>query len=178
MTQPVPVEARPQSRKSVMHLIAFQLRQHWFCLPLSLSRQIVSRQYKPHNIDTKRIQLGDESIPLVDTAALVYGPLLEAPELMDGPILMPNLAMPVQSIIVVKAPNGESVGLLIDGPPIIKRVPLAAISPVPLMYLTIHCLQGISSVVDVDMERLTPHRSSYPLFLLAIDKLLPPTKYS
>lgn len=177
MTQHIPVEVRPQSRDSTVPLIAFQLRQHWFSLPLSLSRQILSKQGNTDDLDEFCIQVGKEKIPLVDTAALVYGPLLETPELIDGPISISSLAAPGQSILVIKGPEDESVGLLIDGTPVIKQVPLSAISPVPLMYLTIHCLQGISSVVDVDMEPPAPSKPAYPLFLLAVDKLLPPIKY-
>jgi hypothetical protein len=63
------------------------------------------------------------------------------------------------------------VGLLVDGVPVLRRVRQSAFSPVPAMYLTIHRLKGISSIINSD-PRL-PEKYPNPMFLLAIEMLLP-----
>ncbi|MEL6382554.1 MAG: chemotaxis protein CheW [Cyanobacteria bacterium J06626_18] len=166
---------RAQNRQlsdTLLELIVFQLRQHWFCLPLSMACQVFpQRSLQKNSTDMQFIQLGDETIPVVDTAKLVYGRLSQLPKPLAVPDFLPPLLTSIQSILVVDHPCGRTLGLAIDGIPVIKRVKASGLSPISMTYLTIHRLQGISSVIE--LAHADPNRYAYPLFVLEMEMLLP-----
>ncbi|MBE7380082.1 MAG: chemotaxis protein CheW [Leptolyngbya sp. SIO1E4] len=166
---------RLQPKEPVLRLIAFQLRQHWFCLPLARARRVLSQQTVRADLDQEMglIQLQNETIPIVDTASLVF----EASPRLPGSGGAPSNPPPApvtSSILVVDLSQGGAVGLLIDGTPTIKRVRQSALRPVPQMYLTINHLRGINGVVDLTQSTSADH-SSQLLLLLEMDALLPPS---
>ncbi|MGF1521769.1 MAG: chemotaxis protein CheW [Leptolyngbyaceae cyanobacterium] len=161
-----------QPSDPMLELIVFQLRQHWFCLPLTMARQVYpQRSLRRNETDMQFIQLHDEIIPVVDTAKLVYGGSPQLPKPLTTPDFLPPLLTAIRSILVVDHPSGKTVGLAIDGIPVIKRVNASGLSPISTTYLAIHRLQGISSVIE--LEPAASHRYAYPLFVLEMEMLLP-----
>lgn len=146
--EPTEVYASEAQTPETTKLMVFQLQQHWFCLPLAQVRRVVAKS-DPAIASASVIQLEHETIPLVDAASLVYGDLTQLPDHLEQPDCLPPLLTSVQSILIVDLPSGASVGLIVDGTPLIKRVPPTAVSPIPLMYLTIHHLQNISHMVTL-----------------------------
>ncbi|MEM9005108.1 MAG: chemotaxis protein CheW [Cyanobacteria bacterium P01_F01_bin.86] len=169
MTQQLAQTHRLQSSEALLELIVFQLRQHWFCLPLIMIRKVLSKQLAQDKNDTRFIQLGHETIPVIDPAKLVYSHRSQLPESLKVPDSLPPILTSIQSILVIDHPCGEAVGLLIDGIPVIKRVHPSVLSPIAMAYLTVHHLQGISSVIELESAT---SGSSYPLFVLEIETLL------
>lgn len=161
---------RSKSKEPMLRLIAFQLRHQWFCLPLASARRVLPKQPDTGNFDMGLIQLQNEAVPIVNTANLVYGgAMLQLPGQAESMATPLPQVLTVQSIVVVELPQGGAAGLLVDGTPTIRRVRQSALKPVPTMYLTMHRLRGISSVVDLQPST---SESDIPLFLLEIEKLL------
>ena len=163
MTQQTLVQTRKlESSAATLELIVFQLRQHWFCLPLTMARQVCpQRSLQKNRTDMQFIQLYNEIIPVVDTAKLVYGGLSQMPKPLNVPDVLPPLLTSIQSILVVDHPCGRTLGLVIDGIPVIKRVSASGLSPISLTYLTVHRLQGISSVIELEQATLVNMRILY-----------------
>lgn len=167
-----------QSQEPTLRLIVFQLRQHWFCLPLVLARRVIPASISGQTTVPGLAQLQQDNIPLVDIASLVYQetPLLsanqqEAPLLLAAANTAPSsevsaepLTSP-QTILVIDPPLLGIMGLLVDGTPAIKRVKQSAFSPVPALYLIMNRLQGVNTLVNQG-------ENQPPLFLLEIDTLL------
>lgn len=164
---------RSRPREASLRVITFPLRHHCFCLPLSQARRAMAQPISRTGTDVGLIELHNEAIPLINAASLVYGnatPRLTAStQTAEAPVPPKNS---MQSIIVVDNSKGDSVGLLIDGTPTIKRVRQSAIKPVPSVYLTIHQLRGISYIID--LPKSTSEEISHPIFWLEVDSLLDP----
>jgi chemotaxis signal transduction protein len=148
-----------------LRLLTFQLRSQWFCLPLVLARRVISEPADRRGSLSGLTQLQRENIPLIDIAALVYQDVPRLPgeaateaDAAPGPIAS-------QSVLVVEPPSLETMGLLIDGIPAIKRAKQSDFTPVPSVYLIMNRLQGINTLVNLG-ENEPPH------FLLELDGLL------
>lgn len=177
MTQHALVRARRfQAKEPTLRLLTFQLRDQWFCLPLAMARRVLPRQPASDGGETGLIYLQNENIPILDTAMLVYGPhpqrqlaQVEATD-RDRPS-HPAINTYVQSIVVIDLEQAGAIGLLVDGTPVLRRVRQSAFSPVPPVYLTVHKMNGVSSIVNGDSSAKDP--CPQPMFLLSLENLLP-----
>ncbi|MDB9526336.1 chemotaxis protein CheW [Oscillatoria sp. CS-180] len=163
---------RNRSHEPTLRLLAFRLRQHWFCLPLAIARRVIPRPVTPEGKAAGLIQLKDENILVLDAARLIYG--VDIPQLAGETTTSPSatIAQPQEhNIVIVELPQRGSVGLLVDGTPVLKRVRQSAFSPVPAVYLTVHRLNGVSHVVNPNAQET--NRSAEPMFFLSIEALLP-----
>ncbi|MEM1311143.1 MAG: chemotaxis protein CheW [Cyanobacteria bacterium P01_H01_bin.153] len=175
MTQSALVRIRKaRSQEPILRLLAFQLRHHWFCLPLAIARRVLQRELTPAGPAMDLIQLRQENIPVLDIARLVYGkdkPQLAQSGETNPPATAPEDAnLSVQNIVVIDLSRGDPVGLLVDGVPTLKRVRQSAFSPVPPIYVTTHQLRGLSSVIQPDPQM--PDSLTQPMFLLNVEALL------
>lgn len=181
MSQPaiVPVRHRQRRQPSSLRLLTFQLRHHWFCLPLVAARRVLAMPPAIAGRTADWVHVQNQAIPLVDAAQLVYGPTAPAvsqlmpavgsaaPTPLDAEKSTRQPGLPaVQSIIVVDLPDQQSMGLIVEGTPVLKRVSPAAFSPVPPLYLTVHRLRGVTSLV-----KLEPNGDADVMLLLAVDQL-------
>ncbi|NER80956.1 MAG: chemotaxis protein CheW, partial [Leptolyngbya sp. SIO1D8] len=140
MTQHALVRVRhAQPKEPMLRFITFQLRHHWFCLPLASARRVLPQQPEM-SMGMGLIHLQDEAIPVVDTATLVYGSALpQLPgQVEESSAQQSAVVKPIQSILVVDLAYGGAAGLLVDGTPGIKRVRQSALNPVPPMYLSLY----------------------------------------
>ena len=147
-------------------LITFQLRQNFFCLPLKRARRVAPYPKNGLDYGTGIAQIQNQNIPIVDLAALVYPPvalLSGTPEAWD---VRTASCSPLQHLLLVDLPEAGTVGLLTEGTPALRRVPLSACSPIPPVYLTMHSMQGVNTVISIGKD-------APPLFLLEVENLLP-----
>lgn len=167
---------RTRSSEPTLRLLVFQLRHHWFCIPLAIARRVLPKPSSTAGSADELIQLGQDHIPVLDTARLVYG--TDKPQLAGTsaqPAATTTEKAPLQHIVVVELDRGDSVGLIIDGTPILKRVRQSAFSPVPPIYVTVQKLRGISSIVKPPPE--ATDNLTQPMLLLTIETLLQQSQY-
>jgi chemotaxis signal transduction protein len=154
---------RRPAQEPTLRLIAFQLRQNHFCLPLAAARRVVFEAADHPAFGTGLLHLDREVIPLVDIAPWVYGrsPLPPLAALGPGPSAAPSS----RAILVVTAPPWGSLGLLVEGTPALKRARPSHFSPIPAAYLVLNHLRGLNTLVTLgDPEP--------PLLLLDLEALL------
>ncbi|HSM83306.1 MAG TPA: hypothetical protein VLS96_16595 [Nodosilinea sp.] len=162
---------RLPAREPSLQLIAFQLRHHWFCLPLMMARRVIPAATSDPARALGMTQLHQENVPIVDVADRVYQavPLLPGAPIPSARVAAEGLGTPdqpqAQSILVVDSPRFGLLGLLVDGVPSLKRARQSAFSPVPASYVIMHRLQNINTLV-------TLNETEPPLFLLEVDALL------
>ncbi|MGB3311838.1 MAG: chemotaxis protein CheW [Nodosilinea sp.] len=155
---------RLPAQEPSMRLIAFPLRQNWFCLPLTMARRVIPPAAQAYGVGMGLAQLHQETVPIMNVADRIYqsAPLLPG---YGGPATdIDNQSS--QPILVVDSPRFGLLGLLIDDIPSLKRARQSAFSPIPATYLVINHLQGINTLV-------TLNDTEPPLFLLDVDALLP-----
>lgn len=145
-------------------LITFQLRQNFFCLPLERARRVAPYPRNDINYRTGIAQIQNQNIPIVDLAALVYPPVALLPGTPDAWDARLAPYSPPQHLLLVDLLRGGTVGLLTEGTPGLRRVPISACSPIPAVYLTIHSIQGVNTVISTGA-------SEPPLFLLDVENL-------
>jgi chemotaxis signal transduction protein len=168
MTTALARHRRRPVQEPTLRLIAFQLRHHWFCLPLVMARRVLPTAADDAARGLGLTLLHQETVPILDLADRVYQPLPLLPGSSrppDHPTPDPATPLLLQSIVVVDSPQFGALGLLVDGIPCLKRVRQSAFSPVPASYLMIHRLQGINTLVTVN-------EAEPALFLLEVDALV------
>lgn len=85
---------RFQQQEPTLRILAFQLRHHWFCLPLALARRVLPKEGAIlRSVEVGLIQLQNEAIPIVDAASLVYG---SSQQPLLGQVASPTLPQPMQ----------------------------------------------------------------------------------
>jgi chemotaxis signal transduction protein len=165
---------RSRSSEPIMRLLAFQLRGHWFCLPLMMVRRVLPKPMTPNYLDSDLIQLQNENITVLDAAKLVYGQTVASlPQTTDVmlPASIEEASPPLEkTVVVAELRSGESVGLVVDGIPTLKRVRQMSFSPVPPLYQTVHQLRGLVSIVRPDPN--IPDTMNQLMFLLSLEALL------
>jgi chemotaxis signal transduction protein len=154
---------RLPAQEPSLKLIVFHLRDHGFCLPLAMARRVIPSTDDDPARKLGMTQLYHDPVPLFDVAERVFQTAPPRLSPTDADAL--TTANRTNSILVVDAPRAGLLGLLVDGLPSIKRARKSAFSPVPKTYLSMHRLQGISTLV-------TPNSDQEPLFLLDLDALI------
>lgn len=164
---------RKRSQEPPLRLLAFQLRQQWFCLPLTITRRVLTQEIAADGKDVELIQFQNEPILVLNAANLVYGTNMPQLTGQDIPSPPAKLAAPAQeqNIVVLDLSRGHSLGLKVDSPPVLKRVRQSALAPVPSVYISVHQLRGVTHVVNPDDQ--ATNGNSQPMFLIAIESLLP-----
>ncbi|MBW4620664.1 MAG: chemotaxis protein CheW [Cyanosarcina radialis HA8281-LM2] len=142
-------------------LIAFRLRQEWFALPIDDVQKVVQmgKIYgDPQGTGVSLTEYQDRELLVIDVSQRIFA---------EAPSANTNLgeATQVRFLAIVQGDTGDLVGLPIDSPPAIHRVPESAFSPLPSSYVAQGNIQCISST----MVRLDNRQ---PLFLLDRNSLL------
>lgn len=154
-------------------LITFQVRQDWFGLPIQVAQKVFPPQpiygEAPHlGIGLALIQ--GQKIPTLDLRTLIYQgvappPLLPPADPSETDPAPPKL-LPERHILMAELPQMGSVGLLIDGQPVLRRAPESAFAAISPVYLIMNNIECVDTVVS-----LTPEEP--PIFMLRLEKLLP-----
>ncbi len=172
---------RPLKPDPTLRLIAFELRHNRFCLPLVMARRVVFCPAANLAPGAGLLKLNQEHIPLVELARWVYraapllpeqsspapAPLTEARQVDPGSRPTGPPVGAEQTVVVVESSRLGPLGLLVDGIPSLKRAKASAFSPVPMTYLQMNHMQGVTTLVTLGNDEP-------PLLLLEIDTLWPP----
>lgn len=133
----------------------------------------------------------DRELVVVDIARRLFGEMLSSellskyalppardPEAVERELPLPSLgsssSMQLQHvsnteryIVIVQTSKGELVGLPIDSPPALRRLPESAFTPLPPAYISQVHIQCVSSLI-------VQSQGEPPLFLIDPDQLLQP----
>jgi purine-binding chemotaxis protein CheW len=142
-------------------LIAFRLRQEWFALPIDRVQKVVQmgKVYgDPKGTGISLTKYQGQELLVIDVSQRIFA---EAPS-ANGDLAEGDR---VRFLAIVQGQTGELVGLPIDSPPAIHRVPQSAFSPLPPTFLAQGNIQCISST-------MVQIGDCQPLFLLDRDLLL------
>jgi chemotaxis signal transduction protein len=90
-----------------------------------------------------------------------FAEVIDAPAQISSPFVAENQ----RYLMIIEDMQGASIGIPLHSPPMLRRVPKSAFSPVPAIYLVEGNIQCISALITVS-------ESEPPLFLLNLDQLL------
>ncbi|NES81128.1 MAG: chemotaxis protein CheW [Moorea sp. SIO2B7] len=175
MTIFYPLRARrfaARQTETTQQMIAFLLRQEWFAVPIRYVQKVVplGNVYgDPKGTGVSLTIYQGQELLVVDVGHRIFAEVqnLELPSEED--ILTKNNSNLNQQrfLLIIQGAFGESVGLPIDSPPSIRRVPESAFKPLPEGYVSQGNIQCVSSmIIEVNDEP--------PLFLLNPNQLTQP----
>ena len=144
-------------------LIAFRLRQEWFALPIQAVQRVVplDKVYgDPHGTGISVTTYQGNEILVIDVGQGIFKGVPEAASQPRGE--SPDKQ---RYLAIIQSSADNFVGLPIDSPPSLRRVPESAFKALPERYLTKGNMQCVSSLVpSID--------SQPPLFLLNCERLV------
>jgi chemotaxis signal transduction protein len=140
-------------------LIVFQIRQETFALPIQFAQKVVPLGLvygvTPNGVGLTRY--GDREIPAIDLEPRVFAAGSEmAGEISPGES---------RHLLVVEDAQGELLGIVLEAPPMLRRVPKSAFAPVPAVYLAEGQIRCISAIIAAG-------ENEPPIFLLNLDQAL------
>jgi len=143
-------------REVTLHLIAFRLRQEWFALPIASALKVVplGNVYgdPQHQGIAVTVYQGVELLVL-DVGHRIF---------QDSPSL--DLTAGVHYLLIVQNAGGDLVGIPLESPPSIRRVPESAFKPLPDSYINYGNIKCVSELV-------VEERDQPALFLLNPEQL-------
>jgi chemotaxis signal transduction protein len=145
---------------ATQQLIAFKLHQEWFALPIHTVSQVIILDKIYGDPDHKGIALThykQQEILVIDVGHLIFS----QPQNPDLTTINSRF------LVIIKKAIDDLVGLPIDSPPSIRRVPQESLKPLPLTYLTqgnIHCVSSL----------IVENPDEPPLFILDPEKIIHP----
>lgn len=149
--------------KANIQLIGFRLRQEWFALPIDAVKKVVplGNVYgDPQGTGISLTNYQGRELLVVDVGRRIFGD-------RDNSLAQSPTSNPPEQrfLLIVRGDRDTMVGLPIDSPPSICRVPETAFTPLPEIYLdrgNIHCIA--STTIQM------PDRP--PMFLLDAERLV------
>ncbi|NJR39119.1 MAG: chemotaxis protein CheW [Leptolyngbyaceae cyanobacterium CSU_1_4] len=162
-------------------LIVFQIRQEWFAVLIQFAQKVIplGLVYGAPQGGISLTHYQNHEIPVIDIEQRVFGKAvnLSLPSaLTEGSNSSEqNFPLPVlenqRHLIIVEDAQGSLVGIPMNSPPTLRRVPKSAFSPVPAIYLAEGNIQCVSALITVS-------ESEPPFFLLNLDQVLQQGAYS
>ena len=165
-TAPALRTQRLNSRQNVAteQVIAFQLRDEWFALPIFTVQRVIplGEVYgDPNQSGISLTRYQDEEILVLDVAQLIFS---EA-EGSETPITSPPIDPPMRFLAILQLESQNLLGLPIDSPPEVRRIPKSSICEIPTTYVERGKVRCVSKMM-IETE------DSPPIFLLAPNQLL------
>lgn len=173
------ISQRLANRRSepLQKLIVFRIRQEWFAVLIQFAQKVIPLGVvygaSQGGISLTRYQ--DREIPVIDIDRRVFG---QSVNLSLMPALPASIntseqetPLPIaenqRHLMIVEDIQGSSIGIPLDSPPMLRRVPKSAFSPVPAIYLAEGNIQCVSALITISEDEP-------PFFLLNLDQLLQP----
>ncbi len=163
-------------------VIAFQIRQEWFALPIGAVHKVVpmSNTYgDPLGSGMSIMVYQGQELGVLDVERKIFGKSLPQETLLLAPSLTvdtdTNFSLPSQTeapkiqtpeyLIILQNTQGNIVGLPIDSSPLVRRFPDSSFAPLP---------NGFVSQTNIKCVHLLIIRADYqpPLFVLNPDQLV------
>lgn len=167
--------------ESTRQLVVFRLRHEWFALLIEVVQKVLQMGNAFGDVRGTGVGLTlyqDRELVVVDIGHRLFGEALYAlPPATEAETMYPlgnsdsvpqwQVSAQEHCMLVVQTSQGELIGLLIDSPPVLRRVPNSAFSPLPPAYISQVNIQCVSSAVIQSPDEP-------PLFLINPDQLLQP----
>jgi chemotaxis signal transduction protein len=139
-------------------LIAFQIQQVGLALPIQLARKVIPLGvvYGAPIGGLSLTRYQNLEIPVIDAAFRLFG----AREAIET-----QLPDDQRHLLIVLDSQSQPMGIPLDTPPALRRVPRSAFAPIPAAYLATGNIRCVSALVHVAEDEP-------PLFLLDLGQLL------
>ncbi|WP_416669973.1 chemotaxis protein CheW [Egbenema bharatensis] len=161
---------------ATQQLIVFPLRQERFALPIRYAYKVIpmSQTYgvcqqtgvsltRYQNCDVLVIDIQRRIFASAPIQPLLPGELNSVSHLesFQSPLISPNPT----HLLLMQTPHNELMGIPLDTPPMLRRVPDSAFAPVPAAYLKQGNIRCISALV-------VPSKDEPPIFLLNPNQII------
>ncbi|MBW4514413.1 MAG: chemotaxis protein CheW [Timaviella obliquedivisa GSE-PSE-MK23-08B] len=156
-------------------LIVFQIRHEWFAVLIQFAHKVVplGLVYGAPQGGINLTHYQDREVPVIDIERRVFSNVinLSLPSALTEASHSPKQASPQavlesqRHLMLVEDAQGSLVGIPMNSPPLLRRVPKSAFSPVPAIYLAEGNIRCISALITVS-------ESEPPFFLLNLDQVL------
>jgi chemotaxis signal transduction protein len=156
-------------------LIVFRIRQEWFAVLIQFAQKVVplGLVYGAPQGGISLTRYQNCEIPVIDIERRVFGNTVNLsltsalPEITDASAQISPLSVTENQryLMIMEDIQGLAIGIPLDSPPMLRRVPKSAFSPVPAIYLAEGNIQCVSALITVS-------ESEPSFFLLNLDQLL------
>ncbi len=162
-------------------ILLFTLQGEQFALPLAAVQRVIAVEQFYANRPGSQVVLVMEQgqeIPVIALSSRIFGsghehppsPLVDPPPAPTHADPLPDAPTPLTAryLLLVSGNQGECVGLPLEHPPILRRIPESAFRPLSPTFQTagsLHCVVGL----------LVPSPADPPIFLLNLAQLLQPS---
>jgi chemotaxis signal transduction protein len=140
-----------QRGEAVHTLIAFRLRREWFALPIETVQKVIPLELvydDPLDTGIRLTRYQDREIVVIDIQSRLFG---ERPQTIAS--------LDSQYLAIVRGEPDASIGIPLDSPPSLRRVPRSAFGPLPAVDRE----TGKINCLGATLIQLADHP---PLFLL------------
>jgi chemotaxis signal transduction protein len=127
-------------------LIAFQIRQVGFALPIQLARKVVPLGvvYGAPIGGLSLTRYQNLEIPVIDATFRLFGESDRANETPHDQ----------RHLLIVLDARSEPMGIPLDAPPTLRRAPRSAFAPIPAAYLATGNIRCVSALVHVAEDEI------------------------
>lgn len=160
--------------QATQQLIVFRIRHEWFALPIRFAYKVIpmGQTYgmcRNEGISLTRYQ--DRDVLVIDIQRRIF---FSSPEqyLVSGELDSVSssrssslTSFNQQHLLLMQTSHGELMGIPLEAPPSLRRVPDSAFAPVPTEYLKQGNIRCISALV-------VPSKDESPIFLLNPNQLI------
>jgi purine-binding chemotaxis protein CheW len=151
---------RQNTEVKTRQIVAFQLKQEWFGLPIEAVERVVELGDRYGKSDDSGVSLtiyrGQEMVVVDMGARLFKTP--QPTEIFPG-------GQPASLLLVLQTAGDSLMGIPIDTPPVLRRMPESAFSPLPTTYAINGDLQCVGTLA-IQAE------GQPPIFVIDPDHLL------
>jgi purine-binding chemotaxis protein CheW len=172
-----PLTSRRASKRkaeATQQLIVFRLNNERFALPIRAVQKVIPMSHIYGGSQGAGVSLSlyqDQELLVIDVEHRIFrsAPSKEAPKRAlppQGQEEQPNITL-AGFLLIVQSPQGKLVGLPIDSPPSLQRVPESAFTPLTSTYMAEGNIRCVSALI-------LQNNDEPPLFLLNPEKLVGP----
>ena len=172
-----PLTSRRASKRkaeATQQLIVFRLNNERFALPIRAVQKVIPMSHIYGGSQGAGVSLSlyqDQELLVIDvehrifrSAPSSYSPKPALPH--KGQEEQPDITL-ARFLLIVQSPQGKLVGLPIDSPPSLQRVPESAFTPLTSTYMAEGNIRCVSALI-------LQNNDEPPLFLLNPEKLVQP----
>ena len=165
---------RAKPIKATRQVIIFSLHHEQFALPLPVVEKVIAVDHLYAQVAGSETALAlaqNQDIPVIAIHQRIFGSFVSGSaiaEAMEGdrPTLAPA-QIAARYLLLVYDTYGELIGLPLDAPPTLRRIPESAFKPISATYQNTGSIRCLSGLIVLEPD-------SRPIFLLNLAQLLQP----
>ncbi|GAB4377144.1 MAG: hypothetical protein Kow00121_25770 [Elainellaceae cyanobacterium] len=156
--------------ESTQQLIVFRVLDEWFALPIQVAYKVIplGQVYgasQKGGVSLTRHQ--NQEVLVLDLQQRIFGeppmqPLLTSTQEMES---VASTRSPQRHLLLIQTIQGELIGLPLDAPPLLRRVPKSAFTPISSTYLAQGNIRCVSALIVLSEDEA-------PIFLLNPNQLI------